>query len=151
MIGTKILQLNLEIGKIIEVKVATCNTKIIFLPLCNSKTYFLLSGCSCWGDCPHTIFCQGKVWLENRKCITIALFQLWHYMMHYANMQIVWNIILHFMTLLLRCRVQSSGTRLSTSWQIPRWVYTNIRRRYTHVRRRYIYTYTNIDMVTVGI
>ena len=37
MIGTRILQLNLEIAKIIEAKVATCNTKIIFLPLCNSK------------------------------------------------------------------------------------------------------------------
>ena len=37
MIGTKILKFDLEIAEIIEVKVGTCNTKIIFLTLCNSK------------------------------------------------------------------------------------------------------------------
>ena len=30
MIGTRILRIDLEIAKIIEVQVATCNTKIIF-------------------------------------------------------------------------------------------------------------------------
>ena len=33
MIGTKILKINLEIAEIIEVKVATFNMKIVFLPL----------------------------------------------------------------------------------------------------------------------
>ena len=37
MIGTKILKFDLEIAEIIEVKVGTCNTKIIFLTLCNNK------------------------------------------------------------------------------------------------------------------
>ena len=33
MIATRIFKFDLEIAEIIEVKVATCNTKIIFLPL----------------------------------------------------------------------------------------------------------------------
>ena len=37
MIGTRILKIDSEIAEIIEVKVGTCNTKIIFLMLCNSK------------------------------------------------------------------------------------------------------------------
>ena len=37
MIGTRILKIALEIAEIIEVKVATFNMKIIFLPLCNTK------------------------------------------------------------------------------------------------------------------
>ena len=37
MIGTRILKIDLEIAEIIEVKVATFNIEIIFLPLCNSK------------------------------------------------------------------------------------------------------------------
>ena len=37
MIATRILKIDLEIAEIIEVKVGTCNTKIIFLTLCNSK------------------------------------------------------------------------------------------------------------------
>ena len=37
MEGTKILKIDFEIEEIFEVKVGTCNTKIIFLPLCNSK------------------------------------------------------------------------------------------------------------------
>ena len=36
-IGTRILKIDLEIAEIIEVKVATFNIEIIFLPLCNSK------------------------------------------------------------------------------------------------------------------
>ena len=35
--GTIILKIDLEIAEIIEVKVATFNIEIIFLPLCNSK------------------------------------------------------------------------------------------------------------------
>ena len=37
MIDTRILKNDLEIAEIIEVKVGTCDTKIIFLTLCNSK------------------------------------------------------------------------------------------------------------------
>ena len=37
MIGTRILKIGLEIAEIIEVKVATFNIEINFLPLCNSK------------------------------------------------------------------------------------------------------------------
>ena len=37
MIGTRILKIDLEIAEIIEVKIATFNIEIIFLPLCNSK------------------------------------------------------------------------------------------------------------------
>ena len=37
MIGTRILKSNLEIAEIFEIKVATFNMEIIFLPLCNSK------------------------------------------------------------------------------------------------------------------
>ena len=37
MIGTGILKINLEIAEIIEVKIATFNIEIIFLPLCNSR------------------------------------------------------------------------------------------------------------------
>ena len=37
MIATRILKIDLEIAEIIEVKVGTCDTKIIFLTLCNSK------------------------------------------------------------------------------------------------------------------
>ena len=36
-IGTRILKIDLEIAEIIDVKIATYNTKIIFLPLRNSK------------------------------------------------------------------------------------------------------------------
>ena len=36
-IGTRILKIDLEIAEIIDVKVATYKTKIIFLPLMNSK------------------------------------------------------------------------------------------------------------------
>ena len=35
--GTRILKIDLEIAEIIDIKVATYNTKIIFLPLRNSK------------------------------------------------------------------------------------------------------------------
>ena len=37
MIGTRVLKIYLEIAEIIEVKVATFNIEIIFLPLCDSK------------------------------------------------------------------------------------------------------------------
>ena len=37
MIGTRIFKFDLEIAEIIEVKVGTYNTKIIFLTLCNNK------------------------------------------------------------------------------------------------------------------
>ena len=37
MIATRILKIDLKIAEIIEVKVGTCDTKIIFLTLCNSK------------------------------------------------------------------------------------------------------------------
>ena len=37
MIGTRILKIDLEIAEIIEVKAATFNTEIIFLPLYHSK------------------------------------------------------------------------------------------------------------------
>ena len=37
MIGTKILKIDLEIAEIIEIEDGTCNTKIIFWTLCNSK------------------------------------------------------------------------------------------------------------------
>ena len=37
MIRTRILKIDLEIAEIINVKVATYNTKIIFLPLRKSK------------------------------------------------------------------------------------------------------------------
>ena len=37
MIGTRIFKIDFEIAEIIEVKGGTCNTKIIFLTLCNSK------------------------------------------------------------------------------------------------------------------
>ena len=37
MIATRILKIDLETAQIIEVKIATCNTKIIFLPHCNTK------------------------------------------------------------------------------------------------------------------
>ena len=37
MIGTRILKIDLEIAEMIEVKVATFNTEIIFLPLCHNK------------------------------------------------------------------------------------------------------------------
>ena len=37
MIATRILKIDFELAEIIEVKVGTCNTKIIFLTLCNSK------------------------------------------------------------------------------------------------------------------
>ena len=37
MIGTRILKIDSEIAEIIEVKVGTCNTEIIFLMLCNNK------------------------------------------------------------------------------------------------------------------
>ena len=33
MKGTRILKIDLDLAEIIEVKVATCNTKIIFFPL----------------------------------------------------------------------------------------------------------------------
>ena len=35
--GTRIFKFDLEVAEIIEVKVGTCNTKIIFLTQCNSK------------------------------------------------------------------------------------------------------------------
>ena len=41
MIGTRILKIALEIAEIIEVKVATFNMEIIFLPLWNTKMYYL--------------------------------------------------------------------------------------------------------------
>ena len=37
IIATRILKIDSEIAEIIEVKVGTCDTKIIFLTLCNSK------------------------------------------------------------------------------------------------------------------
>ena len=37
IIATRILKIDLEIAEIIEVKVGTCNTEIIFWMLCNSK------------------------------------------------------------------------------------------------------------------
>ena len=37
MIGTKILKIDFEIAEIFKVKVGTCITKIICLPLCNRK------------------------------------------------------------------------------------------------------------------
>ena len=37
MIGTRILKIDLEIAEIIEIKVATFNMEIIFLPLCSSQ------------------------------------------------------------------------------------------------------------------
>ena len=37
IIATRILKIDSEIAEIIEVKVGTCNTKIIFLTQCNSK------------------------------------------------------------------------------------------------------------------
>ena len=37
MIGTRILKFDLEIAEIIEIKVATFNMEIIFVPLWNTK------------------------------------------------------------------------------------------------------------------
>ena len=41
MIGTRILKIDSDIAEIIEVKVATFNIEIVFLPLCITNKMFI--------------------------------------------------------------------------------------------------------------